>query len=135
MKTGKVIGTIAAVTLGTVAGVGIAAAAGAVIGLKKWAKDEESDCIRIVLNNTRGIRISKTEDKDKFEVEMNYDWQTDPDFMDCENCCGCGCDCDCDDECDCCDCDCADESECNCCCVEIETEERAEDKNNDETEA
>ena len=115
MKLGKFIGTVAAVTVGAAAGITAGAAIAAVVGFKKWSKDEDSDCVRIVLGNTRGIRLTKTGEADKYEIELNYDWQADPDFMDCENCAGC------------CE-DCEGDGECNCCCVESDAEdEDAED--------
>ena len=70
------------------------------------AKDEDSDCVRIVIGS-KGIRISKTGEPSKYQVETNYDWQSDPDFYDCENC-----DC---EECDCEEGSCCKDKEEGCC--------------------
>ena len=79
---GKVLGIAAGVT----AVVGAAAAASIAYGLKKWSKDEDSNEIKITTGGKNGLHIQKTEDG-KYIVDTKYDWASDPDFCDCEDCC------------------------------------------------
>ena len=122
----KIFGHVAAAAFGTIAGIAAVALTGAAIGLYKWSKDEDSDCVRVVIGG-KGIRISKTGEPSKFQVETNYDWKSDPDFCDCENC-----DC---EECECEEDGCCKEKEDCCCrCVEVE-EEKTEEADADPVQA
>ena len=82
----SVFGKIVSVAAGVTAVVGAAAAAGLAYGLKKWAKDEDSNEIKITTGGKNGLHIQKTEDG-KYIVDTKYDWASDPDFCDCEDCC------------------------------------------------
>ena len=124
----NVFGKILSVAAGVTAVVGAAAAASVAYGLKKWSKDEDSNEIKLTTGGKYGLHIQKTEDG-KFVVDTKYDWASDPDFCDCEECCE---DDDVvidisDDEC-CCECGCeetaeAPAEECCCGCEEEKTEE------------
>ena len=105
----SVFGKILSVAAGVTAVVGAAAAASVAYGLKKWSKDEDSNEIKLTTGGKYGLHIQKTEDG-KFVVDTKYDWASDPDFCDCEDCCEddevvidisedceCECGCDCDD--------------------------------------
>lgn len=78
---GKVIGVAAGVTVA----LGAAATASIAYGLKKWAQDEDSHDIKITTGCKNGIHISKTDDG-KYVVDTKYDWATDPNFCDCDDC-------------------------------------------------
>ena len=103
----SVFGKVLSVAAGVTAVVGAAAAASIAYGLKKWSKDEDSNEIKITTGGKNGLHIQKTEDG-KYIVDTKYDWASDPDFCDCEDCCeddeviidisGEAC---CDAECDC----------------------------------
>lgn len=122
MIMGK-LGKVLAAGAGVIVAAGAAATAGIVVGLKKWAKDEESQDIKIVFGGEYGLKITKGEKPGEFQIDTKYDWQNDPDFIDEiaeDECCG---ECDVEvveEEAPCC---CAEEvpvesgSEC-CCCEE-----------------
>ena len=120
----SVFGKILGVAAGVTAIVGAAAAAGVAYGLKKWSKDEDSNEIKLTTGGKYGLHIQKTEDG-KYVVDTKYDWASDPDFCDCEDCCeedDVVIDIS-DDECDCC----CGEAECECDDIEVEiVEEPAE---------
>ncbi|MBQ8830625.1 MAG: hypothetical protein IJ017_03400 [Oscillospiraceae bacterium] len=111
----SVFGKILSVAAGVTAVVGAAAAASVAYGLKKWSKDEDSNDIKITTGGKYGLHIQKTEDG-KYVVDTKYDWASDPDFCDCEDCCE-------DDDVviDISD-DCCCEAECECGCEDIEVE-------------
>ena len=106
----SVFGKILSVAAGVTAVVGAAAAEGVAYGLKKWSKDEDSNDIKITTGGKYGLHIQKTDDG-KYVVDTKYDWASDPDFCDCEDCCEdedvvidisddeccCEAECDCDD--------------------------------------
>jgi len=85
------LGKVLAAGAGIVVAAGAAATAGIVVGLKKWAKDEESQDIKIVFGGDYGLKISKGENPGEFQIDTRYDWQNDPDFVDEieeDECCG-----------------------------------------------
>ena len=110
----SVFGKILSVAAGVTAVVGAAAAAGVAYGLKKWSKDEDSNDIKITTGGKYGLHIQKTDDG-KYVVDTKYDWASDPDFCDCEDCC--------EDEdvvIDISDDECCCEAECECDDIEVE---------------
>ena len=80
------VGNAVTLGVGALAGAGIlvatgaAAAAGIAAGLRSWAKDEDSDEIKIVLGGDYGLRISKGDKPGDYRVDTKYDWKSDPDF-------------------------------------------------------
>ncbi len=110
----SVFGKILSVAAGVTAVVGAAAAASVAYGLKKWSKDDDSNDIKITTGGKYGLHIQKTEDG-KYVVDTKYDWASDPDFCDCEDCCE-------DDDVviDISDDDCCCEAECDCDDIEVE---------------
>ncbi len=81
MKKKSIWKHVSAISAGTVLGLGIAAVGAALVGLNRWAKDEDSDSIRIVFGK-KGIMIRKNTETGKYEVDTNYDWKSDPEFCD-----------------------------------------------------
>jgi len=119
------LGKVLAAGAGIVVAAGAAATAGIVVGLKKWAKDEESQDIKIVFGGDYGLKISKGAAPGEFQIDTKYDWQNDPDFVDEIDEDEESCECDVEvveaDECCCAEevpvesgCDCAEEAACEC---------------------
>ena len=119
------LGKVLAAGAGIVVAAGAAATAGIVVGLKKWAKDEESQDIKIVFGGDYGLKISKGAAPGEFQIDTKYDWQNDPDFVDEIDEDEESCECDVEvveaDECRCAEevpvesgCDCAEEAACEC---------------------
>lgn len=74
------LGKVLLAGAGILVATGAAAAAGIAAGLRSWAKDEDSDEIKIVLGGDYGLRISKGEKPGDYHVDTKYDWKNDPDF-------------------------------------------------------
>ena len=119
------LGKVLAAGAGIVVAAGAAATAGIVVGLKKWAKDEESQDIKIVFGGDYGLKISKGAAPGEFQIDTKYDWQNDPDFVDEIDEDEESCECDVEvvdaEECGCAEevpvesgCDCAEEAACEC---------------------
>ena len=130
------LGKVLLAGAGIVVAAGAAATAGIAVGLKKWAKDEDSQDIKIVFGGDYGLKISKGANAGEFQIDTKYDWQNDPDFIDeieeDEDDCQCEVEVVEEDACCCAEevpvesgCDCAEEAECKCgetCCCEEEAQ-------------
>ncbi len=63
--------------VGTLAG---AAVAGTALMLRSWAKDPESEDLRVITGSGKGLKLTKTEDG-KVVVDTHYDASLDPDMQ------------------------------------------------------